>query len=104
MTDDVVVVHGSGRVSAGREAVLADLVSAFNDLRVTQVLRREETVLADDWAFDRVRVHTTVTVRRDGTTSEFDSHTITILSRDAERTWRVARTIGVVERLASAEA
>jgi ketosteroid isomerase-like protein len=46
MTDDVVVIHGNGRVLAGREAVVADFISTFNTLRVIQILRREEMILA----------------------------------------------------------
>jgi uncharacterized protein (TIGR02246 family) len=96
--DDVLVIHGNGRVLAGREAVLSDFVSGFSRLRMRQVLQREETVVAGTWAFERARVHTTITMLADGATRELDSHTITILRKSEAGEWRIARVIGVVEQ------
>jgi len=99
MTEDILVIHGNGRVLAGREEVLSDFASGFGRFRLRQVLHHEETIVAGSWAIDRARVHTTATALADGTARECDSHTITILCKWGAGEWRVARAIGVVERL-----
>ena len=60
MADDIVVIHGNGRVLSGREAVLADLAESFEPVRVAQDIEFEETVIAGTWAFDRARVTTKI--------------------------------------------
>jgi uncharacterized protein (TIGR02246 family) len=96
MTEDVVVVHGNGQTVGGREAVATHLARSFVDYRIRQRVEAEETVVANDWAFERARVHTTMTPRRGGASREFHSLTLTILRNDGHG-WRVARTIGVVK-------
>lgn len=98
MTDDIVVIHGNGRVSAGREAVVAEFIIAFSAVRMVQTIQRAETVVAGGWAMDRARVHTTVENLRDGTRNEHDAHTVTIVRKSESGDWRVARAIGVVEQ------
>jgi uncharacterized protein (TIGR02246 family) len=97
MTDDVVVVHANGETVIGTDAVAAHLARSFAEYRIQQRVEPEETVVANDWAFERARVHTTMTARSTGLARQFDSVTLTILRRDGGR-WRVARTIGVVEQ------
>lgn len=98
MVDDVVVVHGDGRCLSGRVAVLTDLASAFSTVRVTQRVEPQETIVAGEWAIDRARVHTTVTILEGGEQRQSDSHTLTVLRKVGANDWRVARVIGVVER------
>jgi ketosteroid isomerase-like protein len=98
MTDDIVVIHGNGRALSGREEVIADLARSFERFRVRQRVEFDETIIAGDWAFDRARVHSSITPRDGGATREFDSRTITLLKRAAFGEWAVARTIGVVEQ------
>ncbi len=98
VTDDVVVVHGDGRCLSGREAVLADLASSFERVRVTQRVEPQETIVAGEWAVDRSRVRTTVAALAGGDRREYDSHAITVLRRVGPADWRVARVIGVVEQ------
>lgn len=98
MTDDIVVIHGNGRMLSGREEVIADLARSFERIRVRQRVEFDETIIAGDWAFDRARVHSSITPRDGGATSEFDSRTVTLLKRAASGDWAVARTIGVVEQ------
>ena len=97
MTEDVVVVHGNGQTVGGREAVAAHLARSFVDYRIQQRVEPEETIAANEWAFERARVHTTMTPRRGGKSRQFHSVTLTILRNDGHG-WRVARTIGVVEQ------
>ena len=95
MTQDIVVVHGNGRVVAGKRAVMDDVMSSLTKVRLSQEVRPEETIIAGDWAFDRARVHTTVTSIEGGDVQEFDSQTFTILHKESPQGWRVARAIGV---------
>jgi hypothetical protein len=79
------------------QAVLADLASSLNTFRVTLNVLHEETVVANPWAFDRVRVTTSVVRLQSGDTQHFVSHTWTILRRNASAGWSVARVMGVLE-------
>ena len=72
MTDDIVVIHGNGRMLEGKEAVTADLVRGLADVRIEQSVSSEETVVTGEWAFDRASVQTIITCgqamnRNDGT-------------------------------------
>jgi uncharacterized protein (TIGR02246 family) len=96
MTDDIVVIHGNGRMSVGRDAVVADLSRSFQDFQVEQKVDFEETVVAGDWAFDRAKVHTTITRRKGGDRKNLESRAMTILRRSDQGDWRVARVIGVI--------
>ena len=96
MTEDIVVIHGNGRMLCGREAVVGDIENSLRALSVRQRAKSEETIVAGDWAFDRATVHTTISSRADGETMEFDSRTLTVLRKQNDRQWRVARVIGVV--------
>jgi len=96
MTDDIVVIHGHGRTIEGREAVISDFASSFQDFRVEQKIDSEETVVAGDWAFDRATVHTSIEARAGGDRRQFESRTITILRKQDGGSWRVARSIGVM--------
>jgi uncharacterized protein (TIGR02246 family) len=97
MTDDVVVVHANGQTLVGRDAVAGHLARSFADFRIQQRVHSEETVIANEWAFERARVHTTMSPRQGGAARDFLSVTLTILRNDGFG-WRVARTIGVIEQ------
>lgn len=98
MTDDVVVIHGDGRVLSGKGAVIGELAGTLARFRVEQVSESEETIVAGEWAFDRARVRTRVTARDDGRVSNGASRTLTVLRREAGGAWLVARAIGVLEK------
>ena len=95
MTEDIVVVHGNGRVVSGKRAVMDDIMSSLATVHISQLVHPEETIVTGDWAFDRAHVHTRITYMDGGEAQEFDSHTITILHKEGPRGWRVARAIGV---------
>jgi ketosteroid isomerase-like protein len=98
MTDDIVVIHGNGRMLQGKEAVTADFVRTLADVRIQQRVESEETVVAGDWAFDRASIETILTPRSGSDAKRWHSRTMTILRREGPGPWRVARTIGVVQQ------
>lgn len=98
MTEDIVVIHGNGRMLVGRDAVAEDIVRSLADVRVVQSVKSEETVIAGDWAFDRSSTKTVITPRVGGESRQWDSRTITILRREHKGQWRVARAIGVIQQ------
>lgn len=97
MTEDIVVIHGNGRIVRGKQAVMDDFARSLQDLVVQQAVESEETIVAGEWAFDRASVHTTISSRKGGDTKQFDSRTVTILRKQGGLGWRVARVIGVVK-------
>lgn len=97
LADDIVVVHGNGRLLAGKDAVLGDFASSFERYQIHQDVVSEETVVTGDWAFDRARVRTAIAPRDGSEAKEFFSRTLTLLRREPVRGWCVARVIGVVE-------
>jgi uncharacterized protein (TIGR02246 family) len=97
MTEDVVVVHANGQTLAGRDAVAAHLARSLADFHIHQRVHSEETIVTNEWAFERSRVHTTMSPRHGGASRDFLSVTLTILRNDGLG-WRVARTIGVIEQ------
>jgi uncharacterized protein (TIGR02246 family) len=99
MTDDIVVVHGNGRVLTGKEAVMEDFAHSLQDFLIKQTVEPEETIVAGEWAFDRATVHTAISSRKHGgETRQFNSKTITILRKERGLGWCVARAIGVIDQ------
>jgi len=96
MTEDIVVIHGNGRMVCGRDALMNDTARSLKDFSVRQTVESEETIVAGEWAFDRAKVHTVISAREGGDTKQFDSRTVTILRKHSEVGWRVARVIGVM--------
>ena len=98
MTDDIVVIHGNGRVLTGKKAVMEDFAHSLQDFSVKQTVKPEETIVAGEWAFDRAQVYTTISSRKGGDTKQFNSKTITILRKESGLGWCVARAIGVIDQ------
>jgi len=96
MTEDIVVIHGNGRMVCGKEAMMNDVARSLKDFSVRQTVESEETIVAGEWAFDRAKVHTVISSREGGETKQFDSRSVTILRKHSEVGWRVARVIGVI--------
>jgi ketosteroid isomerase-like protein len=94
LTDDAVFMHPNRPAVVGSAANRADLLSAFARFSVDQEAISDETVVAGEWAFDRSRVTTTITPISGGNPVTVRSKTITILRRQADGTWKIARTIG----------
>jgi uncharacterized protein (TIGR02246 family) len=98
MTEDIVVIHGNGRLICGREAVMNDFARSLQDFSIQQRVESEETIVAGEWAFDRANVHTTISSRKGSDKRQFDSRSITILRKQGGLGWRVARVIGVINQ------
>ena len=96
MTEDIVVIHGNGRMVCGKEAVMNDFARSLEEFSVRQSVESEETIVAGEWAFDRAKVHTNISSRKSHDTRQFDSRTVTILRKQSGAGWRVARVIGVI--------
>ena len=96
MTEDIVVIHGNGRLVCGREAVMNDFGRSLQDFSIQQTVKSEETIVAGEWAFDRAKVHTALSSRQSCDTRQFDSWTVTIMRKQSGLGWRVARVIGVI--------
>ena len=96
MTEDIVVIHGNGRMVCGGEALMNDTARSLKDFSVRQTVESEETIVAGEWAFDRAKVRTIIISRKGSDTKQFDSRTITILRKQSGLGWRVARVIGVI--------
>ena len=93
LTDDIVMMHPNRPAVVGKAANRADLVAAFTKFRVDQTAESDETVVAGEWAFDRARVATTLTPIS-GEAVTFHSKSITLLRRQPDGSWKIARTIG----------
>jgi len=98
MTDDIVVIHGNGRVVSGKKAVMDDFAQSVQGFVFQQTVYSEETVIAGEWAFDRANVHTAICSREGGDTKHFDSRSLTILRKKSQLGWCVARVIGVIDQ------
>ena len=96
ITDDIVVMHPNGRTDIGKAVVRADFERFFKQFTVDQKAVSDETVVSSDWAFDRGRVQTTLVPVGGGKPVQIDSEVVTILRREADGAWKVARTIAVL--------
>ena len=96
MTEDIVLIHGNGRLVRGKEAVMNDFARSLQGFSVQQRVESEETILAGEWAFDRAKVHTITSSRKSCDTKQFDSRSVTILRKRSGLGWCVARVIGVI--------
>ncbi len=97
MTEDVVVVHGSGLTVSGRETVARDLERYFaTGSTISQEVEPQEVVVAGDWGFERALVRSSIRQADSGRVTEVKSNTWTLVRRGADGAWRVARTIGVI--------
>ena len=96
MTEDIVVIHGNGHLVCGREAVMSDFARSLQDFTIQQSVESEETIVAGEWAFDRAKVHTTISSRKGSDTKQVDSRSVTILKKQSGLGWLVARVVGVI--------
>jgi len=96
ITDDIVVMHPNGRTDVGKAVVRADIERFLQEFAVDQKVVSDETVVSSDWAFDRGRVQTTLVPVGGGNPVQIASEVVTILRREANGAWKVARTIAVL--------
>ena len=104
LTDDIVMMHPNRPPIVGLAANRADLQAAFARFQVDQEVVSEEIVVAGEWAFDRSRSTTTVTPVSGDAPVTVWSKAITILRRQADGSWRIARVIGNLDHPADKSA
>ena len=94
LADDIVMMHPNRPAIIGLAANRVDLLSAFEKFHVDQTVVSDEIVVSGEWAFDRSRATTTLTPAAGGAPVTVRSKAITILRRQADGSWKIARVIG----------
>jgi ketosteroid isomerase-like protein len=94
LTEDIVMMHPNRPAIVGLAANRSDLLAAFERFQVDQTPVSDEIVVAGDWAFDRSRATTTLTPLAGGAPVTVRSKAITILRRQPDGSWKIARVIG----------
>ena len=97
VTDDVVVVHGTGRCVRGLEELKRDFQSAFEAVSIEQSASTVELVVRGSWALEIADVETKLTPRTGGEETVFHSTTVTALKRQSDGSWKVGRVLGVLD-------
>jgi ketosteroid isomerase-like protein len=104
LTDDIVMMHPNRPAIVGLVANRAELLAAFEKFHVDQTVISDEIVVAGEWAFDRSRATTTLTRVAGGAPVTVRSKAITILRRQADGWWKIARVIGNLDHPAAKSA
>jgi len=104
LADDIVMMHPNRPAIIGLAANRADLTAAFEKFQVDQSVLSDEIVVAGDWAFDRSRATTTLTPVAGGAPVTVRSKAITILRRQPDGSWKIARVIGNLDHPAQKSA
>jgi uncharacterized protein (TIGR02246 family) len=97
VTDDVVVIHGTGRCVRGRDELKMDLRNAFKAFSVEQSASRAGLIVRGSWALETADVETKLTPRTGGEPTVFHSTTVTALERQSDGSWKVGRVLGVLD-------
>jgi len=97
VTDDIVVVHGTGRCVRGRDELKMDFGNAFDAFWVEQGVSTAGLVVRGSWALEIADVETKLTPRTGGEQSVFHSTTATALKRQSDGSWKVGRVLGVLD-------
>jgi uncharacterized protein (TIGR02246 family) len=97
VTDDVVVIHGTGRCVRGRDELKADFQNAFAAFSIEQSASTAGLVIRGSWALEIADVETKLTPRTGGEQTVFHSTTVTALKRQSDESWKVGRVLGVLD-------
>jgi uncharacterized protein (TIGR02246 family) len=97
VTDDVVVVHGTGRCVRGRDELKMDFRNAFDAFSVEQNVSTEGLVVHGSWALEIADVETKLTPRTAGEQTVFHSTTVSALKQQSDGSWKVGRVLGVLD-------
>jgi ketosteroid isomerase-like protein len=104
LTYDIVMMHPNRPAVTGLAANRAELLAAFEKFHVDQTVVSDEIVVVGEWAFDRSRATTTLTPIAGGTAVTVRSKAITILRRQPDGSWKIARVIGNLDHPAEKSA
>jgi uncharacterized protein (TIGR02246 family) len=97
VTDDVVVVHGNGRVVRGRDELKADFQKGFEAFSIQQDVSSTEVVIRGRWAFEISEVESTLTPHCGGESTHIHSTTVVALRQHSDGSWKVGRVLGVLD-------
>jgi uncharacterized protein (TIGR02246 family) len=97
VTDDVVVIHGTGRCVRGRDEFKMDLRNAFEAFFVEQCASTAGLIVRGSWALEIADVETKLTPRTGEEQTVLHSTTVTALNRQADGSWKVGRVLGVLD-------
>jgi len=97
VTDDIVVVHGSGRCLHGKDELKADFSKGFETYSIEQSVSSTEIVVRGRWAFEISEVESKLTPCVGGEPTHVHSTTIVALHRQPDGSWKVGRVLGVLD-------
>jgi uncharacterized protein (TIGR02246 family) len=97
ITDDIVVIHGTGRCVQGRDEFKMDLRNAFEAFFVEQNTSTAGLIVRGSWALEIADVETKLTPRTGEEQTVFHSTTVTALNRQPDGSWKVGRVLGVLD-------
>ncbi len=97
VTDDIVVVHGNGRCLRGKDELRADFLCGFEAFSIHQSASPVEVVVRERWVFEISEINTELTPRSGGESKHVHSTTVTALHQQPDKSWRVARVLGLFD-------
>jgi len=97
VTDDVVVVHATGRCVRGRDELKMDFRNAFDAFSIVQNVSTAGLVVRGSWTLEIADVETKLTPCTGGEQTVFHSTTVTALKRQSDGSWKVGRVLGVLD-------
>ena len=97
VTDDVVVVHGTGRCVRGRDELKMDFRNAFAAFSIEQSVSTAGLVVRGSWALEIADMETKLTPRSGGEGMLFHSTTVIALNRQPDGSWKIGRVLGVLD-------
>lgn len=97
VTDDVVWKSPGDAAAVGKDALQTRLEAFHAHVRETVSFQIEEIEVAGDWAYVRVTERATVSPISGGPTATLTGMHLSILHRDDERGWRIARDVSSLD-------
>jgi uncharacterized protein (TIGR02246 family) len=92
-TDDHVWIPADERILIGKEALRESFQAMFDTYEYAESWSSEEVVVSGDWAFDRGTFTATLTPKAGGEPIQDGGRYIWILKRQADGSWKYARSI-----------
>jgi len=93
VTDDVVLVNVDGRSSRGKEELRGEI--SRNWARFERELRfsSSDTIVRGKWAIDTAELERKFTEVRDGREIRTNVRSVTVLARQTDDSWKIARIL-----------
>ena len=91
--DDAVRSMPNAAPTTGNDAIQASLQATFDQFEGQITLSRDEVQVAGDWAFSAGTAAVTLTPKEGGEAIELRSSYISILRRQTDGSWKIARSV-----------